>query len=279
MRQLWLNSLFWLGFFIVAALLMVRPVHAVTMHWVPSSGVSVGADGSTNLPAGSGSSLTNIPAYSLLSATPSGTVSSFRPTGTQFIEGKLTTVAWLYGTTYAADTDISAISAVASARFYTAGDQIQLKVYAYNPTGANLNRILVATSPILSYSTLGSTQSFSFSNFTIATTGTIPANYRMVVEVLAMLQDNAAGTPRFYYDTATAGSTTNITYTEAASTVTPVVPNPTTTDQTVLLQEINNNASFLKSTLVFLAAVGSFFFGFNFAYRMNMGSTKFGVSS
>lgn len=247
MRQIFHRSLFWLGFFAVAALLMVRPVHAVTLHWNPSSGVSLGADGYTNLPAGSGSSLTNIPAYSLLESAPVGTTNSFRPTGTQFQANQWATVAWLYGTTYTANTDISSITANAAVRLYTAGDQVQLFVHAYNPTGSPLNRILVATSPV-STQAITETEQHIFGNFTLATSGTIPANYRMVLEVKAKLQNPAAGTPRFYYGGTTSLDTSFVQFIEAASTVTPVVPNPTTTDQTALLQEISNASSLISAS-------------------------------
>lgn len=241
---------------------------AVTMYLDPSSGVSLGADGSTNLPSGAPSGTTTFPVKSTMGFTNGKTASYYAPAS--LTVPATTVIIKSYSKTYTTATDMSAITFSMGARLYNATDQWQVSIYSHDPAGAANNKTTVATGIAKFSGTVvagaGTTSAITqvqtqwlAADFTITGTGRIPAGNKILVEVSIIRVGATATAPRLYFDTTGTTTSTTLTFTSTAvgtpgleyTDVTAAAINATTSDWwpiSALIPTIQECMYFGKST-------------------------------
>ena len=198
---------------------------AVTMYMNPSSGVSVGAAGSTNLPSGAPSGTTTFPIITTGGTTNGNTASYYAPAG--LTNGATTVITRVFSKTYTTATDLSAITYSIGARLYNATDQWSVAIYSYDPAGAANNKTLVATGIAKFSGTIvagaGTTSAITQvqtqwlpADFTITGTGRIPAGNKILVELSIIRVGATTTAPRIYFDTTGATTSNTLTFTSTA---------------------------------------------------------------
>lgn len=195
-----------------------KPAQAavVTYYMRADNTTNLGIDGVCNLPAGAPSTFTSYPAKTTLATTEAGTGSRYYPAGFP-TAGQWYIVERLYAPVYAVTAmDISNISASFAIRPANAADQVQINLYDYDPAGVAGNKTLVATGTAQVIGAAGTTvaKTWTAGNFTIAGTGRVALNHRLLVETSYLYQGTAG--VRFYFGIAGATTSTNITVTETA---------------------------------------------------------------
>ena len=201
-----------------------RYIEAATVTYgvtVPST-ATVGIDGSANLSA-TGTITTTPTVRGLMSTTYTTSASSYRPT-TGMTNGTAVTLLKLYSPVYATPTQITAPSGSFAVRGYNATDRWTAHLYAYNPNGTAGNKTLLYTSSTLTSGT-GATVAFA-PTYTAAASTTVPAGYRLLVEIV-YTPGGATLTPRVYLDGTASTSWSRLTVTETAlvaPTITSITP-------------------------------------------------------